>query len=79
MSHNRSQRGGYLGGVLVLVLAPLCCIGLPLLVAAGISVGAAAAIGGAAVAGVVLALAATLLAVRAWRRAACAARLRRRL
>lgn len=77
MSDTRSQRGGTLGGVLVLVLAPLCCLGLPLLLAAGVSAGAAAAIGGAAVAGVVLALVATLLAVRAWRRARCAVRVSR--
>ena len=58
-----------LGGVGL--LAVVCCAGLPLIVAAGLSAAALAWIGGVAVGLLALAVAVALLVVRA-RRAACA-------
>ncbi|MGH3114403.1 MAG: hypothetical protein ACRDOP_13160 [Gaiellaceae bacterium] len=48
-------RGGTLLGGLALALCPLLCLGLPLLVAAGIGAGLALAVGGAVLGGVALA------------------------
>lgn len=60
-------------GLAGLALLPIaCCVGLPLLLAAGVSVAAFALIGGIAVGAVALAAAVALLAVRARRRRACA-------
>lgn len=58
MDGERSGGGGFLGGLVALV-APLCCLGLPLLAAAGLGVATAAIAGGAV-------LAATLLALVVW-------------
>ena len=54
------------------VLAVVCCAGLPLLAAAGLSAAAYALVGGVATGAVALALALVLL-LRARRRRACAA------
>ena len=60
-------------GLAGLALLPIvCCVGLPLLLAAGLSVAAFALIGGIAVGAVALAAAVALLLVRARRRRACA-------
>ncbi len=60
-------------GLAGLALLPIvCCIGLPLLLAAGLSVAAFALIGGIAVGAVALAAVVTLLVVRARKRHACA-------
>lgn len=65
---NATEKGLGLG---VIALLPICCVGLPLLLAAGISLTAAFAVGGAVLAGVVagLVLAAVLLRRRARTRA----------
>jgi hypothetical protein len=63
-------------GLGLLALAPIaCCVGIPLIAAAGISVAVAAWIGGAVVASVVLAAAVILLTLRV-RRGGRDARLR---
>ena len=61
-------------GLAGMALLPIvCCVGLPLLLAAGVSVAAFALIGGITVGAVTLAAAVALLVVRARRRRACAA------
>ena len=60
-------------GMAGLALLPIvCCVGLPLLLAAGLSVAAFALIGGITVGAVALAAAVALLVVRTRRRRACA-------
>jgi len=61
-------------GVGLVVLAVLCCAGLPLLVVAGASVGAAAVLGGVGTAAGVAALAFVILLIRRRRRTARASR-----
>ena len=59
-------------GLAGLALLPIvCCIGLPLLLAAGLSAAAFALIGGVTVGAVALAAALALLVVRTRRRRAC--------
>lgn len=52
----------------IVVLAPLCCLGLPLLVVAGVSIGLAAALGGALLAVAVAVVVGGLLVLRGRRR-----------
>jgi maltodextrin utilization protein YvdJ len=66
-------KGVGLAGIALLPI--VCCIGLPLLIAAGLSVAAFALIGGITVAAIALAAALVLLVVRARRRRACATRM----
>lgn len=69
---DETRRSG-LGVGAVALLAVVCCAGLPLLVAAGLSVAALAWIGGVAGGALALAAAIGLLALRGRRRrAACA-------
>lgn len=66
----KMRKGIGLGG---LVLLPIvCCVGLPLLVAAGASVAAFALIGGITVGALAFAAAIGLVVVRVRRRRACA-------
>lgn len=58
-----------LGGIAVASIA--CCIGLPLIAAAGFSVAAFAWIGGIAIGGIALAAAFTLLVIRIRTRHSC--------
>ena len=60
-----------LGAGAVALLAVACCAGLPLLVAAGLSVAAVALIGGITVGAIALGAVIGLLVVRARRRGAC--------
>ncbi len=66
-----------LGGLGVAILAVVCCAGLPLLVAAGVSVAALAWIGGLALGLAALAIAIALLVLRARRAAPAVASDRR--
>jgi len=66
MSERRAGLG--MGGLALLPIA--CCIGIPLISAAGLSVAAAVLIGGAALAAIALAAAVVLHAIRARRGAA---------
>ncbi len=60
-------------GLGALALVPIvCCVGLPLLLAAGISVAAFTVIGGISVGALVLGAAIALIVIRARRRRACA-------
>jgi hypothetical protein len=60
-------------GLAGLALLPIvCCVGLPLLLASGLSAAAFAVIGGITVGAVALAAAVALLVLRARRRRACA-------
>ena len=52
----------------IVVLAPLCCLGLPLLVAGGVSIGLAAALGGLLLAGIAVVVVVGLLVLRGRRR-----------
>jgi hypothetical protein len=67
-------------GLSGLALLPICCLGVPLLIAAGISVGALALIGGITVGALACAAVIALLIVRGpepkspWRRASPSAR-----
>lgn len=68
----RERKAAPAGGLALLALPVACCVGVPLLAAAGLSVGALAWVGGALVGGLALAGAAALVALRARRRrAAC--------
>lgn len=60
-----------LGG-LALALPIVCCVGFPLIVAAGLSVGVAAVVGGLSVAGLTLVVTLALVALRYRRRRAAA-------
>lgn len=56
-----------------LALIPIaCCIGIPLIAAAGISVAVSAWVGGIAIGALILAAATALLVIRGRRRRACA-------
>ncbi|HWQ23351.1 MAG TPA: hypothetical protein VNK94_04525 [Gaiellaceae bacterium] len=68
MSGGGDTLGSRLLAAAVLVLAPVCCLGLPLLVAAGVSLGLAAAVGGLLLAALVALAVGGLLVLRARRR-----------
>jgi hypothetical protein len=68
MSGDEDTLGSKLATVAIVVLAPLCCLGLPLLIAAGVSVGLAAALGGALLAAIAAVVVVVLLVLRGRRR-----------
>jgi Flp pilus assembly protein TadB len=69
---NEPTKGAGLGAGLVVLLAVVCCAGLPLLVGAGLSVAVLAWVGGLVVGGVALVAALAFFVLRARRRHAAA-------